>query len=62
MGQTIRIGDVEVTPLWVSLAAVQLVHSIDPGDFRQEEVPSLVLRFKVTNLSKDEPFKPLCAV
>jgi hypothetical protein len=59
VGQTIRVGDVEVTPLAAGLAPVELVGAIDPADYRVEAVHSLVLRFKLTNRSQDHAFKPL---
>jgi hypothetical protein len=59
LGQTIRIGELEVTPIAVVLAPVDLVRSIDPGEWRREEADSLVLRLKLTNVSADQVFSPL---
>ncbi len=58
-GQTIRLGDLEITPLSVTHAPIGLSGSIDPGEYRQEEVPSLVLRIKLTNASSADPLRPL---
>ena len=57
--QTVRIGDVEITPLSVTLAPVELVRTIEPAEYRVEELNSLVLRFKLKNLSKEQPCRPL---
>jgi hypothetical protein len=59
LGQTVRIGDIEITPLSVTLAPVELVRTIEPAEYRVEELNSLVLRFKLTNLSTEHPCKPL---
>ena len=59
IGKTIRIGDVEITPLAIQLAPVDLVHRIDAGEFHHEEANSLVLRFRMTNLSNVDSLKPL---
>jgi hypothetical protein len=59
LGQTIRIGELEVTPIAVVAAPVDLVRSIDPGNWRREETDSLVLRLKLTNVSVDQIFAPL---
>ncbi len=59
LAETIRIGDVEITPLGVTLSPVELVRSIDPADYRHEDSNSLVVRFKLTNLSKEHAFAPL---
>jgi hypothetical protein len=59
IGQTVRIGDVEITPFAVALAPVELVRKIEPAEYRVEEVPSLVLKLRLTNLSKEHSFKPL---
>ena len=59
VGKSIRIGDVEITPLAIQLAPVDLVHRIDSGEFRHEETNSLVLRFRLTNVSNFETLNPL---
>jgi hypothetical protein len=59
LGQTIRIGELEVTPIAMVVAPVDLVRSIDPGNWRREETDSLVLRLKFTNVSVDQVFSPL---
>jgi hypothetical protein len=38
---------------------VELVRTIEPAEYRVEEVNSLVLRLKLTNLSTDHSLKPL---
>jgi hypothetical protein len=58
LGKTIRIGDLEVTPLSVTAAPVQLRRSIQPDKGRREET-SLILRMKLTNVSKEYAFAPL---
>jgi hypothetical protein len=59
LGKAIRIGDVEIKPLWVTLTPVELVRSIDPPAYRHEDSSSLILRFKLTNHSKEHTFAPL---
>ena len=59
LGKTIRIGDVEITPLAIQLAPVDLVHRIDSAEFHHEETNSLILRFRLTNLSNVDTLKPL---
>jgi hypothetical protein len=59
VGNAIRIGDVEITPLTIQLAPVDLVHRIDAAEFHHEESKSLVLRFRMTNLSNVHTLKPL---
>jgi hypothetical protein len=59
VGKAIRIGDVEITPLAIQLAPVDLVHRIDAAEFHHEEANSLVLRFRMTNLSNVDTLKPL---
>jgi hypothetical protein len=59
IGQSIRLGQVEITPLSVQIAAVDLVSPVDPEAFHHDEANSLVLRFKLTNLSNEHAIKPL---
>jgi hypothetical protein len=59
IGQAIRMGDVEVTPVSVELAPVELVRTIEPADYHLDEVSSLILRLKLTNVSKEHELKPL---
>jgi hypothetical protein len=59
LGQTIRIGELEVTPIAIVVAPVDLVRSIDPADWRREEADSLVLRLRLTNVSVNQVFAPL---
>ena len=56
---TLRIGDIEITPLLVQLAPVDLVHRIDSAEFHHEETSSLVLRIRLTNLSNVDTLRPL---
>jgi hypothetical protein len=59
VGNSIRVGDVEVTPLAIQRAQVDLVHRIDSAEFHHEEVNSLVLRLRLRNVSKGDTFMPL---
>jgi hypothetical protein len=58
IGQTIRLGALEVTPLAINSGPVELVGMIDVYDYRREDTDSLLLRLKVTNVSKDQPITP----
>jgi hypothetical protein len=55
----VRIGDLEITPLSIDYAAVELIRSIDPADYRRVESTSLILRLKLTNVSAASKFAPL---
>jgi len=57
--QTIRIGDLEVTPSAIVSAPLELVRKIEPPDYRRADTDSLVLRFKVTNISNKHVIAPL---
>ena len=59
LGATLRIGDLEVRPLSIALARVELVGSIDPSKYHAEDSESLVLRLQLTNLSRSHSFAPL---
>jgi len=59
LGQTIRIGELEVTPLSVIITPLTLVRATEPSTERRAEGSSLVLRLKLTNISKDHTFAPL---
>jgi hypothetical protein len=59
LGQTIRVGQLEVTPLAIVVAPVDLVRAFDPPDWRRDEAESLVLRLRLTNISEDQVFAPL---
>jgi hypothetical protein len=59
LGQTIRIGELEVTPLSVVMTPLTLVRSIEPSTERLAEGSSLVLRLRLTNVSTDHTFAPL---
>jgi len=58
-GKTIRIGRLEITPLAIESAPVELTRRVDPADFRHEDADSLFLRLKLTNISNDQAFAPL---
>ncbi len=58
-GRTIRIGLLEITPLAIVSAPVELVRLVEPGDSRREEADSLILQLKLTNISGDQAFAPL---
>ena len=58
VGLTIRLGELEVTPLAVISTPVELVRSIEPDERRRED-ECLVLRLKLTNISKEHTFAPL---
>jgi hypothetical protein len=59
LGRPLRTGDLEATPLAISLAPVELERSIDPRNIRLEETDSLVLRVRFRNLSSEDSFAPL---
>jgi len=59
LGKPIRIGELEVTPSAVVSAPVELVRKIEPPDYHREDGDSLVLRLKVTNISKNHVIAPL---
>jgi hypothetical protein len=59
LGQTVRIGDLEITPLAINSAKVELVGMVEPYDYRLEDTDSLFLRLRVTNVSKENAFTPL---
>ena len=59
LGETIRIGELEVTPLSVITTPLTLVRSIEPTTERQSEGSSLVLRLRLANVSQDQNFAPL---
>jgi hypothetical protein len=59
LGQTIQIGDLEVTPLAIELRPVVLVRSIDRNHSRREKASSLILWLKLKNVSKEHEFAPL---
>jgi hypothetical protein len=59
LGQTIKIGDIEITPLAVQLARVNLVRRIKPAKSHREKDNSLILRLKLANVSNDDALGPL---
>jgi hypothetical protein len=58
IGQTVRIGDLEVTPMAIEAVPVELVRTIDP-DKRRRERDCLVLRLRLRNRSNDQTFTPV---
>jgi hypothetical protein len=59
LGQTIKVGDIEITPLAINSAPVELVGMIEPLEYRREDTDSLILRIKLTNVSKVHAITPL---
>ena len=59
VGSPVRIGDLEVTPLSIVLAPVELLGTVDPADFKVEDIHSLILKLKITNLSQEHEIMPL---
>ena len=59
LGETARIGDLEVTPLEVVVTQLELARSIEPFKSRREDSESVVLRLRLTNVSHDQSFAPL---
>jgi hypothetical protein len=59
LGNVIRIGGVEVTPMGIEVSRLDLVRSIDSADWRREKLASLVLRLRLKNISKNDTFAPL---
>jgi hypothetical protein len=58
LGKSIRLGDLEVTPLSVEAKPVELVHTIR-SKARRREADCLVLRLRLKNLSKDQTYPPV---
>jgi hypothetical protein len=58
-GETVRIGQLEITPLAIESAPVVLVRLVEPVRYRREDADSLMLRLKLTNISSDQAFAPL---
>jgi hypothetical protein len=59
LGESLRIGDLEVTPMEVVVTQLELARSIEPHDWRREDAESVVLRLRFTNVSQDQSFAPL---
>ena len=59
LGETVRIGDLEVTPIEVVVTQLELDRSIEPRNWRREDAESVVLRLRFTNVSRDQSFAPL---
>jgi hypothetical protein len=61
--KTVRIGDVEITPLEIDYGPLELLRSFNSDDyshdFRREESSSLILKLRLTNVSSDHKFAPL---
>jgi hypothetical protein len=58
IGQSLRIGDLEVMPVAVDARTVELVRTIDP-DKRRRERDCLVLQLRFVNQSKGQSFAPV---
>ncbi len=56
---SIRLGDLEATPLEITADRVSLVRSIHSDEWRREGTKSLILRVRFTNRSPDVTFAPL---
>jgi hypothetical protein len=59
LGETIRIGELDVTPLSVITTPLTLVRSIEPTTERPSAGSSLVLRLRLANVSQYQTFAPL---
>jgi hypothetical protein len=59
LGETVRIGELDVTPVEVFTAPVEMFRSIEPHDWRREETDSIILRLRLTNVSSNQAFAPL---
>jgi hypothetical protein len=59
LGKSVRLGELEVTPLSIILMPLTLVRSIEPSTERRIEESSLVMKLKLSNLSKVHAFTPL---
>jgi hypothetical protein len=59
LGETVRLGDLEATPLEIRKKSLQLVRSIEPSKWRREKSPALVLRLRLKNISADQTFAPM---
>src|SRR5262249_9571680 len=58
LGRTIRLGDLDVTPISVEARAVELVRTIEPRA-RRRQADCLVLRLNLVNRSKEQTFSPI---
>ncbi len=58
LGRSLRIGEIEVTPLEIEAGPVALIHAIHPGTSRRED-DCLILRLRLANRSADRTFSPL---
>jgi hypothetical protein len=58
IGQTVRLQDLEVTPLAVEAVPLELIRAIDPGRRRRER-DCLVLRLRLVNRSNNQAFAPV---
>ncbi len=58
LGRSLRIGEIEVTPLEIEAGPVALIHAIHPGTSRRED-HCLILRLRLSNRSEDRTFSPL---
>jgi hypothetical protein len=58
MGEPLRLGDLEVTPMAVEAVSLELVGTVDP-DRRRRESNCLILRLRLVNHSRDRSFTPV---
>jgi hypothetical protein len=58
MGKTLRLGDLEVTPMALEALPLELVGTVDP-DRRRHESNCLILRLRLVNHSRDRSFTPV---
>jgi hypothetical protein len=59
LNKPLHIGDLEITPVAIVVAPLDLYRSIGRTEWRHEEFPSLVLRLKLRNISTSHTFAPL---
>ncbi|HZW31395.1 MAG TPA: hypothetical protein VFF52_11845, partial [Isosphaeraceae bacterium] len=59
LGQPVQLGDLNVTPLAVVATRLELIRAIEPPKYRRENEESLVLRLRLTNVSKRRSLVPL---
>ncbi|WP_406693437.1 hypothetical protein V5E97_20645 [Singulisphaera sp. Ch08] len=59
LGQPIRSGSLEVTPLTIALGSVELEQTFDESEYRGGGANALKLKVKLKNVSSDSIFVPL---
>lgn len=58
LGRSLRIGEIEVTPLEIEAGPVELIHAIGRGTSRRED-DCLILWLRLANRSTNHTFSPL---